>query len=151
MSNDQCESQASFKRPPFPPEIDPAKIAKKRVSRLRDPSMINSRGPNCFLIYRTYYTSVNALSRSRKSNRIHMTTLSAIIAESWKKEPSVVKDYYRHLATQIEIEMCKQRRQNEIHIVNCEDVVKDINMTTNQYNESPTFRKKNADNTYGRK
>ncbi|CAG8518684.1 49_t:CDS:1 [Acaulospora morrowiae] len=127
MSNDQGEShvnhtiiqdtiQALFKRPPFPPEIDPAQIAKDRI--LRNPDAINSRGPNCFIIYRTYCTSINAIPHSRKRNRIHMTKLSAIVAESWKNEPSEVKDYYKHLATLTEIEMCKERRRNEIHIVN---------------------------------
>ncbi|CAG8568806.1 8991_t:CDS:2 [Acaulospora morrowiae] len=72
-----------FKRPPFPPEIDPAKIARKYICGMR-------RDPN----------------------------------ESWKNEPSEVKDYYKHLATLTKIELCNLRRLNEIRIINYEGLGK---------------------------
>ncbi|CAG8617084.1 2491_t:CDS:1 [Acaulospora morrowiae] len=113
-----------FKRPPFPPNIDPVEIAKKRFVKMRDPKKINSRGPNCFMIYRSYCTSINGASRSRRRNRIPMTTLSMMIAESWDSEPQVVKNYYKELSALTEVELIKQRRRNEIQFLPCEEKCK---------------------------
>ncbi|CAG8541880.1 14615_t:CDS:1 [Acaulospora morrowiae] len=131
MANDICNShvnsskteefvRTSFRRPPFPPLIDPSEIAKKRISKQKDPKRINSRGPNCFMIYRLYCTLTNKISRSRKRERIHMTMLSTMIAEFWNSEPQEVKDHYRVLAALTEIELCKLRRCHEIYVLPCE-------------------------------
>ncbi|CAG8584339.1 13462_t:CDS:1, partial [Acaulospora morrowiae] len=104
-------TQIPFKKPPFPPNIDPTEMAKKRT-KSQDPRKINSRGPNCFMVYRSYCTSING--------RIHMAKLSTAIAKSWEDEPPEVKTHYKKLANLIEYELTKQRRCNEIHFLWCE-------------------------------
>ncbi|CAG8541900.1 14616_t:CDS:1 [Acaulospora morrowiae] len=111
-------AQIMFKKPKYPPEITPAEIARKRINNMRDPKRINSRGPNCFMIYRMYCTSINTVSRGKR-NRIQMTKLSAMIAESWENESLKVKGHYRHLAEMTEVELKKHRRSNEIHVLQC--------------------------------
>ncbi|CAG8615326.1 6500_t:CDS:1 [Acaulospora colombiana] len=113
-----------FRRPKFPPDINPAKIAEDRIRKLKDPKKINSRGPNCFMIYRAYCTSINIESRrrggrKRNRNKIQMTELSKMISDSWRNEPLKVKEHYKELADQTELELVRQRRSKEIHILAC--------------------------------
>ncbi|CAG8573894.1 14219_t:CDS:1 [Ambispora leptoticha] len=76
----------------FPPKITPSELIQKAISKYKHNGKI-SRTPNAFITYRMAFCKELHLIRHPV---ITQPQLSALIRESWKKEPEHIRrEYYR--------------------------------------------------------
>ncbi|CAG8540215.1 9678_t:CDS:1 [Gigaspora margarita] len=116
-------------KPPFPPMIKVSDIISKR-----DPTQINLKGPNAFLIYRKAFldhlsglmnlTSINDVSSSSLidneskqkgyglKSHLKMTEFSKFVSICWNSEPEFVKATYKDMAKQVKDELEELRKNN---------------------------------------
>ncbi|CAG8469371.1 10516_t:CDS:2 [Dentiscutata erythropus] len=116
-------------KPPFPPMIKVSDIISKR-----DPTQINLKGPNAFLIYRKAFldhlsslmhlTSINGSSPSSLidneskqkgygiKSHLKMTEFSKFVSICWNSEPEFVKATYKDMAKQVKDELEQLRKNN---------------------------------------
>ncbi|RGB21564.1 hypothetical protein C1646_600417, partial [Rhizophagus diaphanus] len=59
------------------------------------------KSPNAFLIYRKAF--LNELNR--QNHNLKMTDVSKLVSNYWKGEPDNVKDAYRKIAKEVEVEL----------------------------------------------
>jgi hypothetical protein len=86
---------------PFPPSITATDIVNRRK-----PSKVKSKSPNAFLIYRKQFLDV--LSNSK--HNLRMTDVSKLVSRYWKSEPEQVKEEYRKIAQQVDVELNEKRK-----------------------------------------
>ncbi|RIB30328.1 hypothetical protein C2G38_2054118 [Gigaspora rosea] len=118
-------------KPPFPPMIKVSDIISKR-----DPTQINLKGPNAFLIYRKAFldhlsglmnlTSLNDVVSSSSlidnqskqkggyglKSHLKMTEFSKFVSICWNSEPDFVKATYKDMAKQVKDELEELRKNN---------------------------------------
>jgi hypothetical protein len=83
---------------PFPPNIRASDIVNRRK-----PSGIRSKGPNAFFIYRKA-----CLDQLIHQNRnLSMIDVSRLVSVSWKNESEIVKDEFRKIAREVDVELRK--------------------------------------------
>lgn len=87
---------------PFPPKIRATDIVDRRK-----PSRFKSKSPNAFLIYRKAF--LNELND--KNHNLRMTDVSKLVSNYWKSEPENVKDAYRKIAQEVEVELNEKRKK----------------------------------------
>ncbi|CAG8436522.1 7149_t:CDS:1 [Funneliformis mosseae] len=87
---------------PYPPTIKASDIVNKRK-----PSKVTSKSPNAFLIYRKAFLE----QLSNLKHNLRMTDVSKLVSGYWKNEPKYVKDAYRKIAQDVEIELNELRKQ----------------------------------------
>ncbi|CAB4379969.1 unnamed protein product [Rhizophagus irregularis] len=87
---------------PFPPIIKAIDIVNRRK-----PSRFKSKSPNAFLIYRKAF--LNELNR--QNHNLRMTDVSKLVSNYWKGEPDNVKDAYRKIAQEVEVELNEKRKK----------------------------------------
>ncbi|CAI2161957.1 3318_t:CDS:1 [Funneliformis geosporum] len=87
---------------PYPPTIKASDIVNKRK-----PSKVTSKSPNAFLIYRKAFLEQLSILK----HNLRMTDVSKLVSGYWKNEPKYVKDAYRKIAQDVEIELSELRKQ----------------------------------------
>jgi len=87
---------------PFPPIIRASDIVNRRK-----PSRVKSKSPNAFLIYRKAF--LNELSHLK--HNLRMTDVSKLVSKYWGNETEDVKDEYRKIAQQVEVELNEKRKK----------------------------------------
>ncbi|CAG8616086.1 19866_t:CDS:1, partial [Racocetra persica] len=119
----------NFIKPPFPPMIKVSDIISKR-----DPTQINLKGPNAFLIYRkaflehlstvmhltsiANYSSSSLISNESRpkdygiKSHLKMTEFSKFVSICWNSEPEFVKETYKNMAKQVKDELEQLRKNN---------------------------------------
>src|ERR1043166_9674190 len=96
--------QSSLIKLPFPPVIKASDILDKRK-----PSKVKSKSPNAFIIYRMAFLDHLAhLNRNLK-----MTDVSKLVSQYWRNETEAVKNEYRKIAREVEIELNERRQKPE--------------------------------------
>ncbi|CAG8511190.1 3943_t:CDS:1 [Cetraspora pellucida] len=119
-----------FIKPPFPPMIKVSDIISKR-----DPTQINLKGPNAFLIYRkaflehlsnlmhlTSNSSSSLIGNEREpkdygiKSHLKMTEFSKFVSICWNSEPEFVKEVYKSMAKQVKDELEQLRKNNSSRI-----------------------------------
>ncbi|GBB87372.1 hypothetical protein RclHR1_13820002 [Rhizophagus clarus] len=86
---------------PFPPIIRASDIVDRRK-----PSKFKSKSPNAFLIYRKAFLD----QLNRQNHNLRMTDVSKLVSNYWKSEPENVKDAYRKIAQEVEVELNEKRK-----------------------------------------
>src|SRR5690349_6610441 len=87
---------------PFPPIISASDIVNRRK-----PCRVTSKGPNAFMIYRKAF--LNQLSLL--NHNLRMTDVSKLVSSYWKNETELVKDAYRKISQEVEIELSEKRKK----------------------------------------
>jgi hypothetical protein len=87
---------------PFPPIIRASDIVDRRK-----PSRFKSKSPNAFLIYRKAFLDQLNL----QNHNLRMTDVSKLVSNYWKNEPENVKDAYRKIAQEVEVELNEKRKK----------------------------------------
>ncbi|RIB17840.1 hypothetical protein C2G38_2087321 [Gigaspora rosea] len=88
---------------PFPPNIKAADIVDRRNSK-----QLTMKSPNAFFIYRKAF--LDHLSATYQD--LKMTDVSKLVGICWRNEPEIVKDEYRKLSREVEIELNNKRQKN---------------------------------------
>ncbi|CAG8751029.1 8764_t:CDS:2 [Dentiscutata erythropus] len=88
---------------PFPPTIKASDIVDRRNS-----TQLTMKSPNAFFIYRKAF--LDHLSRTYQD--LKMTDVSKLVGICWRNEPEIVKDEYRKLSREVEIELNNKRQKN---------------------------------------
>ncbi|CAG8634326.1 24351_t:CDS:2 [Cetraspora pellucida] len=88
---------------PFPPTITAADIVDRRNS-----SQLTMKSPNAFFIYRKAFLD----HLSDTYHDLKMTDVSKLVGICWRNEPEIVKDEYRKLSKQVEVELNNKRQRN---------------------------------------
>src|SRR5207248_2717495 len=73
----------------------------------RKPCRVTSKSPNAFLIYRKAF--LNQLSLL--NHNLRMTDVSKLVSNYWKNETELVKDAYRKIAQEVEVELSEKRKE----------------------------------------
>ncbi|CAG8494630.1 8794_t:CDS:2 [Scutellospora calospora] len=111
---------------PFPPTIKAAEIVDRRKS-----SQLTMKSPNAFFIYRKAF--LDHLSETYKD--LKMTDVSKLVGICWRNEPEVVKEEYRKLSKQVEIELNNKRQKNVSfrRVVWKNSKLSDLSYSSNQF------------------
>lgn len=87
---------------PFPPTIKVSDIIKKR-----EPCKIALKGPNAFIIYRKAFLNQLYI----ENHNLKMTEVSKLVSIQWKNETEIVKEAYRKISREVEIELSEKRKE----------------------------------------
>src|SRR3954451_14115050 len=95
--------ESSLIKLPFPPVIKASDIVDRR-----NPSKLKSKSPNAFIIYRKAF--LDHLSHIDNYN-LKMTDVSKLVSKYWNNEPENVKNEYRRIAREVEMELNEKREK----------------------------------------
>src|SRR5436190_12183687 len=104
-SSNQCQlsNRMSFLITlPFPPIISASDIINSRK-----PCRVTSKSPNAFLIYRKAFLDY----LSPLNHNLRMTDVSKLVSSHWKNESELVKDAYRKISQEVEVELSEKRKK----------------------------------------
>ncbi|CAG8715341.1 14167_t:CDS:1, partial [Acaulospora morrowiae] len=112
--------------------VDAIEIANKRKL-----SQIMLRSPNAFLIYRKVFLD----HLSSFNHCLKMTEVSKLVSVHWRNEPEKVKEAYKKIAHEVEVELNERRKRN---VSFCRVVWKNSKLLERKKKRKATMKKRQS-------